>query len=95
MELSHRDQTESSVAGGFLPANTHHPLTNCTLYLFTSLQEGMSSLLLRCYRGRAWRPQYREYLSACLSYCLLVVFLLCVLMQEGQSVAYAFAETEF
>ncbi len=49
MELSHRDQTESSAAGGFLPANTHHPLTfrhHTTLYLFTTLEEKMSSLCL-------------------------------------------------
>lgn len=37
MELSHRDQMESSAAVGFLPANTHRPLTfhcHTTLLLY-------------------------------------------------------------
>lgn len=47
MELSHRDQAESSIAGGFLPANTHHPLTfqsNHSLSLLLPLKKKLVHL---------------------------------------------------
>lgn len=95
MERSHRDQTESSAAGGFLPANTHHPLTfhcHTTLYLFTTLEEEMSSLCsgitVSGHRGDS-EHQNNNSLSPRLSFALFThnCILFCVFMREGQSVA--------
>lgn len=80
MELSHRDQMESSAAGGFLPANTHHPVTfHCgtTLYLFTTLEEEMSSfvqvLQLQGSEVILRTKTMIAYLAACLLHCLLTI----------------------
>lgn len=97
MELSHRDQTESSAAGGFLPANTHHPLTfhyHTTLYLFTTLEEEMSSLCSGItFAGLEGDSEHQNNnsISPRLSFALFThnCILLCVVMREGQSVACA------
>lgn len=46
MERNHRDQTESSAAGGFQPATIHHPCSLSFPSLYSTLEETMSSLAL-------------------------------------------------
>lgn len=98
MELSHGDQTESSAAGGFLPANTHHPLTfppsHRSLSLYYPWRRGEFTLLryygLGAFRGDS-EHQNNNGLSPRLSFALFTHnrFLFCALMREGQSVACA------
>lgn len=81
MELSHRDQTQSTAARGILPANTHHPLTfHCrtTLYHFTTLEEEISSqcsgiTVAGVRKVILNRKTIIAYIPACLLHCLLTM----------------------
>lgn len=101
MELSHRDQWESCAGGGFLPANTLHPLIfHCytILYLFTTLEEETSSLLQS--RGSEEimnSGAMTAYLSVCLLciVCLAVFILLYVFHGRRPICGLCIGEAEF